>query len=115
MIADGANGAQSSSQQTTSRRLMIVDGKPVESADGRYIDVENPAGRTVIGQVPRANEADVDAAVRAAFTAFESWRQVAPRDRGRLLSKIADALEAELEPLSRTVALETGNAIRTQA
>ena len=36
-------------------------------------------------------------------------------DRGRLLSRIADAVEAELEPLARTVALETGNAIRTQA
>src|SRR6185503_3102485 len=46
---------------------------------------------------------------------FEAWRLVAPRDRGRLLSKIADAMEAELESLSRTVAEETGNALRTQA
>jgi betaine-aldehyde dehydrogenase len=40
---------------------------------------------------------------------------VAPRDRGRLLLKIADAVEAEVESLARTVAMETGNAIRTQA
>ncbi len=44
-----------------------------------------------------------------------SWRLVAPRERGRLLSRIADAVEAEVESISRTVALETGNAIRTQA
>ena len=51
----------------------------------------------------------------AAAAAFEAWRLVAPRDRGRLLSRIADAVEAELETLARTVAQETGNAIRTQA
>ena len=40
---------------------------------------------------------------------------VAPRERGRLLLRIADAVEAEVEAIARTVALETGNAIRTQA
>jgi betaine-aldehyde dehydrogenase len=94
---------------------MLIDGKPAESSDGRYIDIENPANRTVIGEVPRASDADVDMAVRAASAAFDTWRLVAPRERGRLLSKIADAIEAEVEPIARTVALETGNAIRTQA
>jgi acyl-CoA reductase-like NAD-dependent aldehyde dehydrogenase len=101
--------------QTTPRHLMVIDGKPVESADGRYFDIENPANRTTIGQVPRATEIDVDSAVLAAAGAFEAWRLVAPRDRGRLLSRIADAAEAEREALARTVAQETGNAIRTQA
>ena len=94
---------------------MIIDGKAADAQDGRLIDVENPATRQVIAQVPRGGEADVDRAVRAAAKAFESWREVPPRDRGRLLMKIADAVEAEIEPIARTVALETGNAIRTQA
>jgi betaine-aldehyde dehydrogenase len=94
---------------------MLIAGRAVESSDQRYIGIENPANRTVIGEVPRATPADVDAAVRAASTAFEAWRMVAPRERGRLLSKIADAVEAEAESIARTVALETGNAIRTQA
>jgi betaine-aldehyde dehydrogenase len=98
-----------------SRYLMVIDGRPVESIDGRSLDVENPATRTTIGQVPRAIGSDVDSAVRAAAAAFDAWRNVAPRDRGRLLSKIADAVEADRESISRTVALETGNAIRTQA
>jgi acyl-CoA reductase-like NAD-dependent aldehyde dehydrogenase len=38
-----------------------------------------------------------------------------PRERGRLLARIADALEARVEELARTIALETGNALRTQA
>ena len=94
---------------------MIIDGKPVDAQDGRLIDVENPATRQVVAQVPRGGEADVDRAVKSAAKAFETWREVPPRDRGRLLMKIADAVEAEIEPIARTVALETGNAIRTQA
>ena len=97
------------------RAQMIIDGKAADAQDGRLIDVENPATRQVIAQVPRGCEADVDRAVRAAAKAFESWREVPPRDRGRLLMKIADAVEAEIEPIARIVALETGNAIRTQA
>jgi betaine-aldehyde dehydrogenase len=104
-----------SSEKTKTRHLMLIGGKPAESSDGRFIDIENPANRTVIGEVPRATDADVDRAVRAAATAFEAWRLVAPRDRGRALLKIADAVEAEVESIARTVALETGNAIRTQA
>jgi betaine-aldehyde dehydrogenase len=105
----------SGSEKTTTRHLMMINGRPVESSDERRIDIENPANRTVIGDVPRATETDVDTAVRAAASAFEAWRLVAPRERGRLLSKIADAVEAEAESIARTVALETGNAIRTQA
>jgi acyl-CoA reductase-like NAD-dependent aldehyde dehydrogenase len=99
----------------TIRGQMIIDGKSVDAHDGRLIDVENPAKRQVIGQVPRGGDADVDRAVKAAAKAFETWREVAPRERGRLLMKIADAGEAEVEPIARIVALETGNAIRTQA
>ena len=102
-------------EQTMTRHLMLIGGKPLESSDGRFIDIENPANRTPIGQVPRATAADVDAAVRTAASAFETWRLVTPRDRGRMLLRIADAVETELEPLARILALETGNAIRTQA
>ena len=95
--------------------LMFIGGDARESASGTFIDVENPANHTIVGRVPRASDADVDAAVRAAATAFEHWRAVAPRDRGRALVQIADALDADLEPVARTLALETGNAIRPQA
>jgi betaine-aldehyde dehydrogenase len=95
--------------------LMFIGGDPRESASGTFIDVENPANHTIVGRIPRASDADVDAAVRAAATAFEQWRAVAPRDRGRALVQIADALDADLESVARTLALETGNAIRPQA
>jgi len=97
------------------RSLMIVGGKPIEASDGRFIDIENPSNRTVIAEVPRGTAQDVDAAVRAAAAAFDQWKNVPPKDRGRMLLKIADAVEADTEAIARTVALETGNAMRTQA
>jgi betaine-aldehyde dehydrogenase len=106
---------QSHPEQTVARSLMLIGGKAVESTDGRYIDIENPATRAVMAQVPRGGEGDVDAAVRAAAAAFVEWKRVTPKDRGRMLLRIADLVEAETESIARTVALETGNAIRTQA
>jgi betaine-aldehyde dehydrogenase len=94
---------------------MLIEGKACDSSDGRRIDIESPASRTVIADVPRGAAADVDRAVKAAARAFETWRAVPARDRGRLLLQIADAIEGKLEDIARTVALETGNAIRTQA
>src|SRR6266508_6294221 len=50
-------------------------------------------------------------AVQAASKAFASWSRVIPRERGRMLQKIADAVEAQVEELARIVAEDTGNAI----
>ena len=101
--------------ETLSPTLMLIGGERRASANGAFIDVENPANHTIVGRVPRAGDADVDAAVHAAARAFEQWRAIAPRERGRALLRIADALDVDLEAVARTLALETGNAIRPQA
>lgn len=94
---------------------MLIGGEWLDSESGEAIEVENPATRRSIGRVPRGGAADVDKAVAAASAAFQSWSRVAPRDRGRMLTRIADQVEARAEELARLIALETGNAIRTQA
>ena len=94
---------------------MLIGGKWVGSAAGEVFKVENPANRRPIAEVPRGRAEDVDRAVKAAAEAFPAWSRTAPRERGRLLARIADALEERVEELARTVALETGNAIRTQS
>lgn len=94
---------------------MLIGGQRVDSACGETIAVQNPANRSTIANVPRGQKEDVDRAVEGAAAAFESWRKVNPRDRGRMLLKIADALEARVEDLARIIAEETGNALRTQA
>jgi betaine-aldehyde dehydrogenase len=100
---------------TPERKLMLIDGKWEASADGRFLPVENPAQRRMIAEVPRAGAADVERAVQAAAKAFEAWKLVPPRERGRLLMRIADAIEAKSEELARLIATETGNALRTQS
>ncbi len=94
---------------------MLIGGQWVESASGARITVENPAKRKAIAEVPRGNAADVDRAVTAAAKAYAEWRKVPPRERGKVLLKIAEALQARAEEVARTIALETGNALRTQA
>jgi acyl-CoA reductase-like NAD-dependent aldehyde dehydrogenase len=94
---------------------MLIDGSWVDSLSGVTLTVENPAKRNPIATIPRGDAADVASAVKAAARAFPAWSKVAPRDRGRLLLRIADKMEAEVEGIARTIALETGNALRTQA
>ena len=94
---------------------MLIAGSWTDALDGAVIEVENPGRRTIVATVPRALPADLNIAVNAAKTAFTSWRSIPPRERGKSLLRIADTLEADLENMARTIAMETGNAIRTQA
>lgn len=94
---------------------MLIGGEWVASASGAELTVENPARRTPIATIPRGGAEDVGRAVAAAQQAFPAWSKVPPRQRGRLLLRIADAMESAIETMARTIAEETGNAIRTQA
>jgi len=95
---------------------MLIGGEWVDAQDGRTIAVENPARRgSVIAEVPRGGVPDVDAAVRAAAAAYPEWSKRPARERGKIILRIADAIEAHAEELARSTALETGNALRPQA
>jgi acyl-CoA reductase-like NAD-dependent aldehyde dehydrogenase len=73
-------------------------------------DVINPATETVVRTLELASEDDAGEAIGRAAKAFETWRAVAPADRGRLLRRFADAVDADLENLAR---LEVENAGHT--
>ena len=94
---------------------MLIGGKWVESASGEVLEVEDPAHRRPVAEIPRGRVEDVARAVNAAAEAFPAWSHMISRERGRLLARVADALEPRIEELARTIALETGNALRTQA
>jgi len=85
----------------------LIGGKFVDSASGETLEVINPADDKVIAAVPKSAEEDVDRAVEAAATAFETWKQTTPQDRSLLLLKIADKLEERADELGR---LESANA-----
>ena len=73
--------------------------------------VVNPATEQVIAQVPRTSLEEVDRAIESANRAFESWRQVAPADRGRLLSRFAEAVDADREELAQLEMRNSGHTI----
>ena len=94
---------------------MLIDGEWVEARMAESaISHPHPAG-TVIARVPYAGRADVNAAVAVARAASPVWRAEHFVERQRLLLQIADAIEARTEEFASLTALDTGNAIRTQA
>src|SRR5580692_3249516 len=104
-----------SDEAALKKALMSIGGKWVGSASGEVLEVEDPAHRRPVAEIPRGRVEDVARAVNAAAEAFPAWSRMIPRERGRLLARVADALEPRIEELARTIALETGNALRTQA
>jgi phenylacetaldehyde dehydrogenase len=89
---------------------MLVDGKFVPALSGKTFDVFNPATGSVIAKVPEGNKADVDNAVKAARRAFEErrWTGLTPSERGRMLWRIADLIEANLEELAELESVDNG-------
>jgi len=73
--------------------------------------IVNPATEEIVAKVEGASEEAVDAAVAAAQTAFGSWRQVAPADRGRLLRRFADQVDGHLEELAQLEVANSGHTI----
>ena len=97
------------------RRLqdrLFIGGEFVDAADGASFPVYNPHDGSKLADVARAGEADVDRAVAAARAALPAWSALAAADRGRLLLKLADAVEANAAELARLETLDTGHPIR---
>jgi acyl-CoA reductase-like NAD-dependent aldehyde dehydrogenase len=72
--------------------------------------VVNPATEQVVTTVALADVATTDAAIERAARAYESWRNVAPGDRARLLRRFSDEVDAHIEELAQ---LEVANAGHT--
>lgn len=90
---------------------LFIGGKWVEASS--TFPTTNPATGETITQLAAAGEADVDAAARAARTAFEEgdWPAMAAADRAKLLLKIADLIEKNVETLAHLETLDNGKPI----
>ncbi len=91
----------------------FVDGREIEAGDGPLIDVRNPATGAVIARIPNSTQGDVDRAMRSARAAFESkeWGGMDTRTRARLVNRLADAFEANLDTLYKLETLNNGRPI----
>ena len=94
---------------------VVVDGVLTTPLTDDVFPVQNPADLSIVGHCPRCGEADVARAVDAARRAFSGWSSIPARTRGALVVKAGDAIEREAEGIARLVALETGNAYKTQS
>ena len=91
---------------------LYIDGEFTGGLAGKTIDVINPADGTVLAAVAEAGTEDVDRAVAAAQRAFPGWAARPAAERGRLLLKLADAIEEHAAELARLESLDTGHPIR---
>ncbi len=92
---------------------MLIGGQWVDSESGKTFETFHPATEEKIADVARASDKDVDRAVKAARKAFEEgdWPKMDARDRGRLLSKLADIIEANKDELAALETLDNGKPI----
>jgi betaine-aldehyde dehydrogenase len=75
------------------------------------LEVLEPATEGVLARIPRAGVEETDAAVARAKAAYPGWKAIAPDDRARLLERLADVLERELERLAVLEARNAGKPI----
>ena len=94
------------------RHQLFINGEFVDALSGETLATLNPHDNSVIAQVAMAGHADVDVAVKAAQQAFPAWSRMQAADRGRILLKLADLIEANGEELARLESLDTGHPIR---
>jgi len=95
----------------------FIDGNWQPAMSGKTFETIDPATEEVIAQVAEGDAADVDLAVKAARKAFErgEWSRMDARDRGRLMYKLADAIEQEADELTRLESLDNGKPIMESA
>ena len=89
-------------------RGLFIDGKEVPASQADLLDVLNPATGEMLAQISHATDADVDKAVKSSAKAFASteWSSMSNRTRAKLINKLADVFEANLEEI---YTLETAN------
>jgi aldehyde dehydrogenase (NAD+) len=94
------------------QKKLLINNEWRDAASGRTMDVINPATEEVIATVPAAGAADVDAAVQAARAAFNGpWSRLSARERGRLISRLADRLMEKADEIARLETLHNGKPI----
>ena len=94
---------------------ILIDGKLTSAKSSNKIKVINPSTGEQIGEAPQCDKIDVDTAVRSAETTFHKWKKIPARERGKMMTAAARKLEERKNEIETLLALDTGNALRTQA
>ncbi len=87
---------------------LYIDGNWVASEGTGTIDVINASTEEVMGRIPEGTPGDVDPAVKAARSAFESWSATGVEERAQYLDKISALLAERRTEIAQTIAQEVG-------
>jgi aminomuconate-semialdehyde/2-hydroxymuconate-6-semialdehyde dehydrogenase len=96
----------------TLRLANLIDGRQQPPLGGRYLDVFEPATGRVFAQCPDSDHADVDAAVAAAKRAAPGWAETPAEQRARLLNRLADLVERDLDALAALESRDAGKTVK---
>jgi len=92
---------------------LLIGGRWEEAVSGKTFPSFNPATGEILAQVAEGDKADINRAVRAARHAFEKgpWRRLTPSERGKLIWKLADLIEAHTEEFAQLESLDNGKPV----
>ena len=90
----------------------FINGEWVVPIDGEYFDNSSPIDGKIFCQVARSKEADIEAALDAAHAAKDAWGKTSVTERSKMLLKLADGIEANLEAIAIAESYENGKPVR---
>ncbi|MEG9529505.1 MAG: aldehyde dehydrogenase family protein, partial [Hyphomicrobiales bacterium] len=90
----------------------FIGGQWVAPAAGRYFENTSPITGKVVCEVARSDAQDVEKALDAAHAAKEAWGRTAPAERARILLKMADRMEENLDLIALAETWDNGKPIR---
>jgi aminomuconate-semialdehyde/2-hydroxymuconate-6-semialdehyde dehydrogenase len=89
----------------------FIDGEFIKPAAGKYLEKIEPATGKPYSQVADSGREDVDLAVVAAENAFPPWSKTPAAERSKILLRVADLIERDLEKFARAESIDTGKPI----
>ncbi len=90
----------------------LIDGHLLPPRAGGYLDVFEPATGAVFARCPDSDVTDVEAAIAAARRAATGWAATSAEERARLLGRLADLIERDLEPLALLESRDSGKPVK---
>ncbi|GHN00099.1 2-hydroxymuconic semialdehyde dehydrogenase [Cytophagales bacterium WSM2-2] len=92
--------------------LNYIDGKLIEPSSSKFLDNYNPAEGKAYSLVADSDEKDVELAVRAAKKAFPAWSAMSTEERCKILLRVADLIDRDLEKLSIAESVDNGKPVK---
>ncbi len=90
---------------------LYIDGEWRAASDGGVKEVFDPTNEEVIGTIPAATAADLDAALAAAEKGLKLWRVTNPWERGAISRKVAELIRERVDSIATIISAETGKPV----